>query len=133
MASGKVNVKLTGDQTNNGIYEQCGANESLFGTWIRLPGTVDSNGYLPDAAEALPAGTYDVCALATMTGVNKQTTNSSGSFSGTTQTSNLTLSLYRVIGTQKLAYQGNANPDFTFDKPQGNEGDSTTCAGATWT
>jgi hypothetical protein len=132
LTSGKVNVKLTGDQTGNGIYEHCGANESLFNSWVRLPGAVDNTtGYLPDLAEAIPSGWYDVCAYATIS-TNKQTTNSVGTFTGTTATT-ATFSMYRIIGDQKLAYKGNANPDFNFDNPRANEGTSADCSGANWT
>lgn len=57
-----VRVRLVGDQ-NGGttVGARCRPNTDLFNTWQTL-GTLSSSGVtLSDSAEALPAGSYDVC------------------------------------------------------------------------
>jgi hypothetical protein len=129
VTSGKVNAKLTGDQGNNSIYTDCGARSSLFNTWQRLPGSVDTSGYLTDSAEAVPTGTYDVCIYAQVK-VTSQATNSLGQWTGSPQTT--TLNIYRLTQKQTVTYQSSVNPTYDLSSVTASEGSTSTCTGATW-
>lgn len=65
-STGMVMVKLIDRVGSTAGAGSCGARTSLFETWIRLPGKVDSEGYLTVSAYALPTGRYDVCARQTI-------------------------------------------------------------------
>lgn len=56
-------VDRVGSTDNTG---SCGARANLFNTWVRLPGRVDSEGYLTVPAYALPTGRYEICARQTI-------------------------------------------------------------------
>lgn len=59
-----VRVRLTGDASGQaGAEPNCKPNTNLFNTWQSLPGSLTAldSPTLPDNAEALPTGTYDVC------------------------------------------------------------------------
>jgi hypothetical protein len=59
--SATVKVRLVADQDGGTTTARCKPSTTLFNTWQTL-GTLSSSGAtLSDAAEALPAGTYDVC------------------------------------------------------------------------
>lgn len=134
LVSGRVNVMLTGDQSNNSIYVSCGNNASLFNNWVRLPGTVSTTGakvgYLTDQAEALPAGTYSVCVRAEVQ-ATKRSTNSWGSWS--TSATYQTFTVYRTVDAQDLTSKANLGVDFDLSDIAANEGSTSTCSGANWT
>lgn len=64
--SGMVQVKLIDRVGSTSGAGSCGARTSLFETWVRLPGRVDSEGYLTVPAYALPTGRYEICARQTI-------------------------------------------------------------------
>ncbi len=67
-ATGKVLVKLKDKPTGGTGVVNCGPRATLYDTWIRLPGAVDSSGWLTGQAYALPVGEYEICARQSGTG-----------------------------------------------------------------
>ena len=60
-ATGKIQVRLV-DRVGGGAgYGNCGARRCFFDNWVRLPGTVDTSGYLTVPAYAVPTGRYEIC------------------------------------------------------------------------
>lgn len=64
--TGMIFVKLIDRVGSTAGTGSCGARSNLFDNWIRLPGKVDSEGYLSVPAYALPTGRYEICARQTI-------------------------------------------------------------------
>lgn len=60
--TGMILVKLKDKVGGSTVSPVCGQYSSMLNTWIRLPGQVDSGGWLTAQAYALPPGRYDICA-----------------------------------------------------------------------
>lgn len=64
--TGMVQVMLVDRVGSTAGAGSCGARTNLFETWVRLPGKVDTEGYLTVPAYALPTGRYEICARQTI-------------------------------------------------------------------
>lgn len=66
--TGKIQVRLKDKPTGGTGVVNCGPRASLQNTWIKLPGTTDTSGWLSAQAYALPVGEYEICAQQRGTG-----------------------------------------------------------------
>lgn len=126
-----VKVRLIGGADGTTPAEvNCKPNTALYNTWQTLPGTIDQldTQGLPDNAEALPAGMYEVCIS-----VPYKTVKRSSSFWGSWNSPTTVNSTAQFLSTEVLTYQSNVGHDFNMSFDSGpsqsllSPNGSTTC------
>lgn len=131
--SATVKVKLKGDASGDPIADSnCKPNTTLFGTWQNLPGSLpnDNVANLPDNAESLPTGTYDVCMTVPFR-YTARTTNNSNTFTGQPAATNVSTTA-TFMATVSLPYRTGVAQRFDLNWPatyntQLSPNNNTTC------